>query len=95
MVLLFFDISSRKFYFPEKKLGKTTRIVDRCIQEFFDNKITFVYDGRGEINNKEQTENTFSIFIKRLELEHPKVKYFYRFGNYDGIDCYKVESHNL
>ena len=92
----FFDQSNKKFSFPMKtKTGNTTRTIDRCVQELFTNKVTYVYDGRGKPEQAELTKKAFGIFIERLEREHPKAKYVSRFGNYDGIECFKVETHNL
>jgi hypothetical protein len=74
------------------KKGKTTRILDRCVQELFTKGITYIYESRTDENvNKLLHEK----FIARLELEHPKAKYVSHFKTYDGIPCYKVEIHNL
>lgn len=74
------------------KKGKTTRILDRSIQELFNNGVTYVYESRTDaIINKQLHQK----FISRLELEHPKAKYVSHFNTYDGIPCYKVEIHNL
>jgi hypothetical protein len=92
----FFAHDNKNFSFPMKnKKGNTTRIIDRCIQELFTKGITYVYDGRGTSTQDEQTETTFRLFIDRLEKEHPKAKYVSKYGEYDRIWCYKVESHNL
>jgi hypothetical protein len=92
----FFALENKNFSFPMKnKTGKTTRIIDRCIQELFSKGITYVYDGRGSSTQKEQTEKAVSTFINRLETEHPKAKYASLYGEYDGIWCYKFETHNL
>jgi len=79
----------------EEKKGKTTRIIDRCIQELFTKGITYVYDGRGTSTQDEQTEATYRLFVDRLQREHPKAKYFSKYDEYDHIWCYKVEIHNL
>lgn len=75
--------------------GKTTRNVDRWIQEFFTNGFTFIYEGRGSDSFRRQTDEGLTLFRRRLELEHPKAKYTFLFGTYEGILCYKVEKHNL
>ncbi|MGH2666065.1 hypothetical protein [Flavobacterium sp.] len=75
--------------------GKTTRIVDRCIQEFFTAGVTYVYEGRDEEIKKMRNDYVFRIFCKRLESEHQGVKYNFIYGIFDGISCYKVEQHNL
>ena len=74
----------------KKRTGKTTRIIDRCIQELFTKGVTYVYDGRGTSTQKEQTKIAFEIFVKRLKVEHPKVQTFRTYGEFDGIRCYKV-----
>ncbi len=86
------DYSSRNEY---RRSGKTTRIVDRCIQEFFTAGVTYVYEGRGTETEKQQTEEVYSIFLNRLESEHRHAKYTKKYGIFDGISCYKVEQHNL
>lgn len=77
------------------KNGQTTRIIDRCIQELFTNGFTFVYDGRGTETMKEQTSTAKEKLIARLENEHPKAQYISTYGNYFGIDCWKIETHKL
>lgn len=77
------------------KKGTTTRIIDRCIQELFTNGFTYVYDGRGTETMKQQTDIAKEKLIDRLELEHKNAKYVSRYGNYSGIDCWKIETHNL
>lgn len=78
-----------------RKSGITTRLVDRLIQEFFTNGITYVYEGRGENGFKRQTDHVFKIFRNRLENEHNGTKYNFKYGIFDGISCWKVEKHNL
>ena len=96
MLILFFDHTNKKFSFPMKnKIGKTTKTIDRCIQELFSKGITYIYDGRGSSTAKEQTDETFEIFMERLKREHPNAKYVSKYGMVDGIWCYKVETHNL
>lgn len=75
-----------------RRTGKTTRIVDRCIQELFTNGLTYVYD---EDRGVETTHRVMDIFKRRLILEHPNTKYVERRGRFDDIFCYKVELHNL
>lgn len=77
------------------KKGTTTRIIDRCIQQFFSNGFTFVYDGRGSETMRKQTDDAHSKFIARLDQEHPGTKYVSHFDNFSGIECYKVVNHNL
>ena len=92
----FFAQENKNFSFPMKnKKGNTTRIIDRCIQELFSKGVTYIYDGRGTSSQKEQTEKALCIFVGRLEREHPKAKYVSKYGEYDGIRCYKFETHNL
>ncbi len=92
----FFAHENKNFSFPMKnKTGNTTRIIEMFIQELFSKGITYVYDGRGTSTQKEQTEKALTLFVDRLEREHPKAKYVSRYGEYDGIWCYKFETHNL
>lgn len=70
------------------KTGQTTRVIDRCIQELFNNKFTFLYDER----NSEFNQNTYNAFIKfcrRLHEEH-NCKINAEEGVYSGIWCYKI-----
>lgn len=48
--------------------GKTTRIVDRCIQELFTNGVTYVYNNRN--SNIDSLNEILGIFEKRLKAEH-------------------------
>lgn len=77
------------------KTGKTTRIVDRCIQYLFKNGVCYVYEGRGTKDQEEMTRHVFNVFRKRMENEHPHAQYHYKYGTFDGIICYKVQTHNL
>lgn len=74
-----------------RKSGKTTRVIDRCIQELFSKGSTYVYENR---TSGHQNKELWNKFINRLELEHPKTGYKSTFGNYEGIVCYKVELTN-
>ena len=78
-----------------RKTGKTTRLVDLRIQDFFENGFTFIYEGRGTDSFRKQTDEALNTFRRRLELEHFGVKYAFKFANYEGIECYKVTKHNL
>ena len=76
----------------ERKLGKTTRIVDWCIQEFFKNGETYVYEMTDSWENCENlTEHVSSVFLKRMDSEHRGTKYKHRLINKDGILCYHVK----
>ena len=77
------------------KTGVTTRMIDRCIQELFINGFTYVYDGRGTSEMKDKTEKAYRTLITMLENEHPTARYVSAHGFYDGIECYKIETHNL
>lgn len=74
-----------------RRTGKTTRKVDRCIQEFFKNKVTYLYEDRSGNNN----DDIVSIFERRLQMEHPGAKYFKQEGVFSGIPSVKYEVHNL
>lgn len=71
------------------KTGKTTRIIDRSVQELFSNGFTFIYDGRKSKWNA-KTKRTFERFCVRLLNEHPITKYKYESGVHCGIWCYKI-----
>jgi hypothetical protein len=70
--------------------GNTTRIVDRCIQELFTNKITYVYEGRNEKNPDELTLACMQVFTRRMQSEHPDVRYKWENVNECGFNSYKV-----
>jgi len=76
----------------KRRTGKSTRIVDRCVQEFFEKGITYVYEER---DNQNMTDEVFDLFRQRMENEHFGVKYNSIVGTFDRIYCYKVEKHNL
>ena len=75
------------------KTGKTTRIVDRAIQEFFEKGVAYIYDGR---DKKENTHmGAMRIFLSRMETEHKNSKFTYEYACFDNVWCYKIEKHNL
>ena len=76
-----------------RKEGTTTRIIDRCIQEFFENGFTYIYEGR--VNLEQAHKDAMERFKMRMSSEHPHAKYTYEFGSFDNIRCYKVKAHNL
>lgn len=73
--------------------GKKTRKVDRAIQDFFNNGLTYLYNGRS-MNVKDHAE-LLTLFLKRMNSEHPNAKYVYEFNLFDGVWCYKIEKHDL
>lgn len=73
------------------KNGTTTRIVDRCVQEFFKNKMTYIYDGRGTDAQKRKTDDAHTIFIERIQREHPNTQHYSLYGEFDGITCWQVK----
>lgn len=73
------------------KNGTTTRMIDRCVQEFFENKMTFIYDGRGTDTMKLQTDDAHTIFVERIAREHPGTQHYSLYGDFDGITCYQVK----
>lgn len=54
-----------------KKSGKTTRLIDRFVQELFTNGVTNVYEER---NKSKFDEELLEKFMNRIKLEHPNVK---------------------
>lgn len=52
---------------PYRRTGRSTRMVDKSIQEFFENGFSVVYDHHP---TKEASDFTFRIFMDRLVREH-------------------------
>lgn len=73
-----------------RRSGKTTRLVDRLVQEYFDKGTVYIYEGRGEESERNQTREALHRFRKRMESEHPMEKFEHVYGEYDQIMCYKV-----
>jgi len=76
-----------------KSTGESTRIVDRCIQEFFNNGVTYVYRGRGK-SFMRLHEKVCEIFDLRMNAEHPNVVYNMQFKEIDSIWCYVITKIN-
>lgn len=74
-----------------KQTGKTTRLVDRYIQELFKNGFTHVYQGRNTDKEVELTEKCFAVFKNRMKLEHNEISFEWKYSKIDGIWCYKVK----
>lgn len=70
--------------------GNTTRIVDRCIQEFFSRGTTYVYEGRNSPNREELTRKCNAVFTKRMLLEHPDIKFDSDYLCIDRVWCFKI-----
>lgn len=77
----------------KRRTGKTTRKVDRAIQDLFTNEYAYLYDGRSS-NIKNHTE-VLEVFKRRMLSEHNHINFNYRFANHDGVHCWKIELHNL
>lgn len=75
----------------KKRIGKTTRIIDRCIQELFKKEKTFVFERIHGLSNIQGTNDAFKKFQNRLWAEHPHVTIIFEVGYFDRIYCYKVE----
>lgn len=93
MILLFFDMSKKGLlsgFSLKKQTGKTTRIVDRCIQELFTNGICYIYDGRGIETEKSDTQKAMEVFTSRMHHEHPHINFSTEFGEFDSIKCHKI-----
>lgn len=73
-----------------RRSGNTTRLVDRWVQEFFEKGITYIYEGRGEKNEREITGSAFLKFKNRMKHEHPIEEYNFEYGEFSGIKCFKV-----
>lgn len=71
-----------------RRIGTSTRIVDRCVQELFTNGKTFLYDGRDS-----SWENTVAIFHRfgtRMRNEHNHIRIDAEEMVMDGIKCFKI-----
>ncbi len=60
--------------------GKTTRIVDAAIQEFFEKGVVEIIDHYrdgfdGSISKKKWSKHAIEVFITRLNVEHKGTKY--------------------
>ncbi len=55
-----------------RRTGKTTRIIDRIIQQLFKDGKGFIYEFRHDIRD---TCNLKNKVVRRLSLEHPNVKF--------------------
>lgn len=76
-----------------RRSGKTTRIVDRCVQEYFTKGVTFIYDERGTNYQKHASMIALGIFNRRMVNEHNlhiSVNYDAVYGEFDGVKCYKI-----
>lgn len=76
-----------------EKSGKTTRKVDQAIQDLLLKGMTYLHEGIHK--DVECHIHIFTVFIERLKAEHPNTKYTYEFNYWDGIWCYKIETHDL
>ena len=93
MILLFFDMTERGLLSGlslKKQTGRTTRIVDRCIQELFTNGVCYIYDGRGTDTEKSDTQKAIEVFTSRMYHEHGHIHFSTEFGEFDHIKCYKI-----
>ncbi len=70
------------------RIGTSTRIVDRCVQELFTNGKTFLYDGRD--SSWENTVATFHRFVTRMRTEHENTVIDAEEIIQDGIKCFKI-----
>lgn len=75
-----------------RRTGRSTRILDRCIQQLFTNDKTYLYHYNRTIN---ETERLMEKFKARMHLEHPHEKFSSRLVKEDGITCYLIERHDL
>jgi hypothetical protein len=74
----------------QRRSGSTTRLVNRYIEELFNNGITYVYEGRNTPNEHQMTIKCFQLFEKRMLSEHSDTKWEQEYCSIDGIWCYKV-----
>jgi hypothetical protein len=74
----------------ERRSGKTTRLVDRWVQEFFEKGITYIYEGRDNENQMVLNKEALERFKRRMASEHSNVNFDITTGNFSGITCFKV-----
>lgn len=86
-------IAEEKRKRTERETGKTTRTADRLIQDFFNNGIAYIYENRND--SQETKRNLLDLIIIRISTEHPRTKLHYEYGTFGGIQCYKLEKHDL
>lgn len=71
-----------------RRTGKTTRIIDRIIQELFKNKKAFIYESRTDLSIN---ENLKKRVLQRLHVEHEYVQYSVYSVLDSGINCFVIE----
>ena len=72
------------------KNGKTTRLVDRYIQELFTRGFTYIYEGRNTEKAGELTQYCMQIFVKRMQSEHSEIQYKFDYVFESGFYSYKI-----
>lgn len=83
-----YDKKQNKIPFvKKKKSGKSTRIIDNCIQRLFNTGKAFIYD---ESRNIELTKVIHSKFKNRMRNEHSDIDYASVFTEDCGIFCFKI-----
>lgn len=77
----------------KRRIGTTTRKIDRWVQELFTNGKVFIYE-RDVFGKTDWTQTAVSYqkFKNRMKLEHPEVfeKISECYGTFSGIDCVEV-----
>ncbi len=73
------------------KLGVTTRLIDRCVQELFNNEVTYLYEKRTGIPQMVENYEALERFKKRMKSEHKHIKFSYKYGIFDNIKCFKIQ----
>lgn len=73
-----------------RRTGATTRKVDRFVQDLFTKGITYVYDERGYGVEKKLAIRSLNILKRRLNSEHNIEKLECIWGNWDGVNCFRV-----
>jgi hypothetical protein len=74
----------------DRRTGKTTKLVDRWVQEFFEKGITYIYEGRDKENQMHLNMEALERFKKRMASEHSNIDFDITTGNFSGITCFKV-----
>lgn len=73
-----------------RRSGNTSRLIDRCVQEFFKNGFTFIYEGRGTDKMWAMTVEAYHRFCSRMRMEHPREVFAVVQDFFDGIHCFKI-----
>lgn len=63
-------MSETKIYYPARRVGNTTRIVDWTIQKLFEGEEVECLDHHEYGENRKANSHLMSIILQRLAIEH-------------------------